>query len=113
MTAPTILLLLVSFSTLVLGLFAWRLTSSRPLILNMLFGSFAFLIAAYAIATRNPGQLTVIIPFFASMLLAGRAGGTYWRAFFRGEKELRLPSHFVGIAAVLCVLGTVVAFMNQ
>jgi len=112
MTTPTIFLLLISFSTLLLGLFAWQLTSSRPLIVNMLFGSAAFLIAAYALAIKHPGELGFVIPFLAAMLLAGRALGTYWRAFVKGETALRVPSHLVGAAAVLSIAGAVVAFVN-
>ena len=112
MNTATILLSCISLGTLLLGLLAWRLTSSKPLILNMVFASFAFLIAAYAIAIKQPGQLTVVIPFFGSMLVAGRAGATYWRTFFRGEQELRAPSHLLGMAAAICIVGTAVAFAN-
>jgi len=113
MTTPIIFLSLVSFSTLLLGIFAWQLTSSRPLIVNMLFGSASFLIGAYGLAIKHPGGLSFVIPFLAAMLLAGRALGTYWRAFFKGESALRVPSHLIGVAAALSVAGAVVAFVNQ
>lgn len=113
MNITAIVLSFVSLATLVLGLFAWRLTSSKPLILNMLFGSASFLIAAYGFASKHEGQMPYIIPFFVTMLLIGRAGGTFWRVFVRGEKELLVPSSLVGTAAVLCIVGTVIAFIHQ
>jgi len=113
MTTPAILLSLISFATLLLGIYAWQLTSSRPLIVNMLFASAAFLIAAYAIVIKQPGELRFVIPFLASMLIAGRAVGTYWRVFVKGETALRVPSHLVGAAALLSIAGAVVAFVNM
>ena len=112
MNSSAIFLLAISFATLLLGLYAWRLTSSKPLILNMLFGSAGFLISAYAIAGKHPTQMAFLMPFFVTMLLFGRAGGIYWRTLMRGEKELTLPSHLVGAAALLSVVGTIVAFVN-
>lgn len=111
MNIASVLLVLISLATLLLGYFAWALTSSRPLIVNMLFASAAYLIAAYALATRDPGELKFVIPFFATMLLAGRAFGSYWRAFFKGEPELRTPSHLVGVAALLSGAGAVIAYV--
>jgi len=94
-------------------MFAWRLTSSRPLILNILFASAAFLISAYGIASHQPGQLTFVMPFLVTMLLAGRAFAIYWRTFFKGERDLRVPGHLMGSAVAVCMLGTYVAFLNQ
>jgi len=78
----------------------------------MLFGSAAFLIAAYGLASKQPGELRFIVPFLASMLIAGRAFGTYWRAFLKGEAALKVPSHLIGVAALLSMAGAVVAFVN-
>jgi hypothetical protein len=113
MNTPSILLSLVSLTTLVLGLYAWRLTSSRPIVFNGLFGSAGFLIVAYGFASRQTSALTLVIPFIITMLLAGRALGFYWRTLFKGEKELRLPSHLMGASAVMSMAGTVVAYMSQ
>ena len=100
-------------ATLLLGLCAWRLTSSKPLILNATFASAAFLISAYGIASKQPGQLIFVMPFLVTMLLAGRAIAIYWRGFFRGERELRAPGHLIGSAAVIGLAGTYVAFLSQ
>jgi hypothetical protein len=113
MNITSIFLSFVSLAILLLGLYAWRLTSSRPLIINMLFGSAGFLIAAYGFASGQRSQMCLVIPFFITMLIAGRALGVYWRTYFRGEKELRLPSHLVGAAAAVCMVGTVAAFLHQ
>ena len=113
MNSSVILLSGISLGTLILGLFAWRLTSSKPLIVNILFASAAFLITAYGIAIKHPGQLTFVMPLLAAMLLAGRAMGTYWRTFIRKERELSVPAHLLGSAAAICIFGTYVAFLNQ
>ena len=113
MNPSTLLLSFISLGTLLLGLFAWRLTSSKPLILNVLFASAAFLITAYGVAIRHPGPLTFVMPFLVTMLLAGRALGIYWRTFFKGEHDLSVPAHLMGSAAAICVVGTYVAFLNQ
>jgi hypothetical protein len=113
MNTPVLLLSAISLGTLVLGLLAWRLTSSKPLILNVVFTSAAFLIAAYGIATQQPGPLTVIMPFLVTMLLAGRALGIYWRTFYRGESDLRAPAHLLGGAVAICSLGSWVAFLSH
>ena len=113
MNTTVLLLSFISLVTLILGLFAWRLTSSKPLILNMVFTSVAFLLAAYGIATKQPGPLTVIMPFLVTMLLAGRALGIYWRTFFKGELYLRAPAHLLGGAVAICTFGTCVAFLNH
>jgi len=112
MNSSVLLLAGVSLGTLLLGLFAWRLTSSKPLILNVLFASAAFLLTAYGIATKQTGQLTFVMPFLVTMLLAGRAMGIYWRSLFKGESDLRIPAHLLGSATVICLLGTYVAFTS-
>lgn len=112
MSASVIFLLSVSLATLVIGLFAWRLTSSKPLILNMLFASVGFLLAAYGVASSQPGELPFVVPFLATMLVGGRALGTYWRAFAKGERELRAPSHLLGVASLMGIAGSAVAFAH-
>ena len=113
MNPSVILLSGISLGTLLLGLLAWRLTSSKPLILNIVFASAAFLIAAYGIASHQPGPLTVIMPFLVTMLLAGRSLAIYWRTFRKGELELRVPAHLLGGAVAICLLGTCVGYFNQ
>jgi len=113
MNTTVLLLTVISLATLLLGLFTWRLTSSKPIIFNSFFASAAFLLAAYGIATKQQEQLTVIMPFLVTMLLAGRALGIYWRTFFKGESELLMPAHLMGGAVAICTLGTCLAFLNQ
>lgn len=113
MNPTAIVLASVSLSTLVIGLFAWTLTSSKPLIINMLFGSVGFLIAAYGFASKQVTHMHIVIPFIITMLIAGRAIGIIWRTFVRGEKELLGASRLVGAAAAMCMVGTFVAFVNQ
>ena len=112
MTASVYFLAAVSLATLLLGLNAWRLTSSRPLILNVLFASAAFLITAYGIASKQSSNLVFVMPFLVTMLLAGRALGFYWRIFFQGQREWRAAGHLLGSASVLCLAGSYVAFLN-
>ncbi len=112
MNTAVIVLSGISFLTLLLGLCAWRLTSSKPLILNAAFASAAFLISAYGIATKQPGPLVFIMPFLVTMLLAGRAMGIYWRGYMKGERELLAPGHMIGGAAAIGLLGSCVAFMS-
>ena len=113
MNTTVFLLSGISLTTLLLGLFTWRLTSSKPIIFYSIFASVAFLLTAYGIATKQAGQLTFIMPFLVTMLLAGRALGVYWRTFFKGESELRMPAHLLGGAVAICTLGTCLAFFNQ
>jgi len=112
MNTTSIVLSLASLTTLILGLYAWRLTSSKPLIINMLFGSAGLLIAAYGFVAGNSSQMTVVIPFFITMLLTGRAVAISWRAYARGEKELLVPSSLVSGAAMACLAGTIIAYVN-
>jgi|GEM_PF-1869650 len=113
MNTTVLLLSGISLGTLLLGLLTWRLTSSKPIVFYSVFASAAFLLAAYGIATKQQGQLTVIMPFLVTMLLAGRALGVYWRTFFKGESELRVPAHLLGSSVAICTLGTCLAFFNQ
>ena len=112
MNASVIFLSTVSLGTLLLGLYAWRLTSSRPLILNVLFASTAFLITAYGVASKQSSDLIFVMPFLVTMLLAGRTLGLYWRIFRQGEHQWSVPGHLLGSASVMCLAGTYVAFLN-
>lgn len=113
MNASVLFLYAVSLGTLLLGLSAWRLTSSRPLVVLVLFASTAFLIAGYGMNTRQLGHLIFVMPYLVTMLLVGRSLGIYWRAYFKGEQHLSAAGHFMGAASAMCLAGTFVAYLNQ
>ena len=112
---PTVILLsCISFASLALGFYAWKLTSSRSIIFNTLVGSFGLLLAAYLIAQKIPvtepkHNATFIIPFFVTMLFLGRGGGLWWRAR-KKEPELGLVAVLLLVMGVLALVGTIAAF---
>jgi hypothetical protein len=109
MSPIIIILSAVSLAILVLGLVAWRLTSSRSVIFNTLLCSAGMLFAAYFAATKQNLQLTYIIPFFVAMAFAGRGGALWWRAR-RGETELQTPASILFGIALLALTATIAAF---
>ncbi len=111
MNSLSILLAASSLLVLVLGFFAWQLTSSRPMLGSVIFGSSGFLLAAYyAISHRNT-QMIFIIPFFITMIFGGRAVAIFTRSL-RGEKELRLPSTLLLGATTVSVAASVAAYLS-
>lgn len=100
----------VSLALLGLGLYGWRLTSSRGLLMNGVFGSLSLLYAAYEALARHKPEWTFVLPFFATMLFGGRAAGLWWRG--RKEAELQLPARVVGTGAALALLATVMAYLS-
>jgi hypothetical protein len=113
MNSLVLLLSAVSLATMLLGLFAWRLTSSKPLIVNTLFASAAFLICAYGVSVRQPGPFTVAVPFLVTMLLAGRTLAMYWRGFHKHEQDLLVPGHLMAAATLMGLIGTSASFVSQ
>lgn len=111
MTFTVVLLLTISLATLVAGFFAWRMTSSRPLLLNILFSSAAILIAAGYAGSRHNLQMSFIMPFLAAMLIAGRGGAFFIRSR-RAEPELRAPSLMLLGTAGFALIGAVAAFLH-
>jgi hypothetical protein len=110
MTPTAILLLVVSVSVLLLGSYLWRLTSSRSIFLNTLFGSTCMLVAAYHVASHERMEWAIMLPFFATMLFGGRAMGTWWRS--RKEADLRFPAQLMAGLAALCLTATISAYMS-
>jgi hypothetical protein len=108
MTPITILLLVVSLAVLLLGSYLWRLTSSRSLLLNTIFGSVSILLAAYHAATHQQMEWAVMLPFFTTMLFGGRALGTWWRS--RNESELRRPAQLMAAVTAFALTATFVAY---
>lgn len=109
---PTVSLVLaaVSFTVLVLGMAAWRLVSSRALMINVFICSIFLLLGAYAATGNERPEFAWILPFFATMLLTGRAYGFLWRS--RKEPELRAPGSFLAVAALLSTIGAIMAYRH-
>ena len=107
MAPLTILLLFSSLAVLVLGVQLWRLTSSRSLMVNAVLGSASLLLAAGQVAAHRRMEWAVLLPFFTTMLFAGRAMGTWWRS--RNEADLRVPAQLMTAAAALSLAATISA----
>jgi hypothetical protein len=110
MNTTTILLLVISLAVLLLGCYLWRLTSSRSILLNTIFGSICMLLAAYHCAMHSHLDRAVMLPFFTTMLIGGRAIGIWWRS--RKETELRFPAQLLTGVAALSLTATVSVYMN-
>src|SRR5438132_12859230 len=108
MTSTVVLLIVISFLVLVLGFFAWRMTSSRGAIFATILCSAGLLLAGYHLASKQSPQLAVIISFMAAMLLGGRGVGWWWRS--RKQPELRQPSLLLIAASAICIVGAIAAF---
>jgi Na+-transporting NADH:ubiquinone oxidoreductase subunit NqrB len=84
----------ISLLTLLFGLAAWWLTSSRSVAFLAFFGSACLLFAAHYVQTGTDIQLTYFVPFIVFALFGGRAIGLAYRSL--AEKPLRLPSLLLG-----------------
>lgn len=100
-----------SLITLILGVFAWRLTSSRSVVFNTLLSSAGLLFAGHFVETQQNIQLSYVIPFLVFALFAGRAIGFGWRS--RAEQELRIPAALLGAVSVLCLTLASVTFVIE
>ena len=110
MNPTVILLIVVSLAVLLLGCYLWRLTSSRSIMLNTIFGSASMMLAAYHAATHQRMEWAVMLPFFTTMLFGGRAVGIWWRS--RKEADLRLPAQLMTGVAALSLTATVSAYLS-
>lgn len=108
MTHISLLLAAASLAVLVLGAWTLRLTANRGVLLNTMFASGALLYAAYQAAVRTQPEWALVLPFFATMLLAGCALGTWWRS--RREDELREPVGILAGAASVCLTALLCAW---
>ena len=108
MNAISTLLYCSSFLVLVVGVYAWQLTSSRPLLINVILSSVFLLVGAYTHFHQQSPQLATILPFFGAMLLGGRAIGLIWRS--RKETDLRWPGLLVAGLTAICMTGAVSAY---
>jgi hypothetical protein len=109
MNPTTILLLFTSLAVLLLGGYLWRITSSRSIFLNTLFGSACMLLAAYHAATHRQIEWAILLPFFTTMLFGGRAMGTWWRS--RKDEDMRLPAQLMTAVAALSLMATISAYV--
>ncbi|HEX4084116.1 MAG TPA: hypothetical protein VHY22_04335 [Chthoniobacteraceae bacterium] len=111
MNSTAILLLIASLSSLVLGMLAWRRTSSRPLFASTLFGTFGLLAAAAdALPHHHHMQMAFTIALLVAMLFAGRGGAFLWRS--RKEPDLGAPAFMLSGVAMLAAFGAINAFLN-
>lgn len=105
----TAMLLLSSIVVTVCGTMAWRLTGNRAICANTVFGAVALLFAAQQ--TRLHAQLDwpMMLTFFVTMVIGGRAIGTYIRSI-RNE-DYRQPAYFLIVASVFPLICTVMCFL--
>jgi peptidoglycan/LPS O-acetylase OafA/YrhL len=108
MTNLQLILLFDSLAILALGVYIWRLTSSRGVMLITMLGTLGMLMAAAQAQHPPVSASTVIIPFFVTMLFGGRAMGIWWRS--REEKEMRRPARLMSAVAALALGATISAF---
>jgi uncharacterized membrane protein (UPF0136 family) len=111
MTPTVVLLIVISFLVLVLGFFAWRMTSSRGAIFATILCSAGLLLAGYHLAAKQNPQLGVIISFMAGMLLGGRGVGWFLRSR-KQQPELRQPSLLLIAASAICIVGAIAAYRS-
>ncbi|MES2569485.1 MAG: hypothetical protein V4710_05465 [Verrucomicrobiota bacterium] len=102
--------LLSSLAVLGLCSVAGLRIGSRPLWINTAFGSFSLLLAAHHAHSGINLQWSVMLAFFVTMVLGGRAMGTWIRSW--RESELRRPSFFLIAAAACSGVVTVQAFLS-
>jgi len=101
---------IASLLTLIIGLFAWRLTSSRSVIFLAFFGSAALLFSASLVQSGKEAELTFIIPFLVFALFSGRAIGFGVRS--REEIELRMPGILLASISLVALGVAVATFIN-
>jgi hypothetical protein len=87
---PSIVSIIASLCTLLLGFQAWRLTSSRSVFLNTIVGSGGLLLAGFQCLAPGKTEAPYVIPFLVAMLFAGWGLAVLWRS--RKEPVLGLPS---------------------
>lgn len=112
------ILILTSFLILVLGSWAYILSSARTLVMNTLFGSICMLFAAYQqevkIHAQTRAQIdahepwTYILPFLVTMLFLGRAIGLAIRS--RKEADWIPSSRIIIALTLVCALATASAY---
>ena len=111
MNTLSTILAISSLLVLVLGFYAWQLTSSRPMLGTVMFGTFGFMLAAYYAVSHRNTQMVFIISFFITMIFGGRAIAIFTRSL-RGERELRLPSTLLIGATAVSVAASVAAYLS-
>jgi len=110
MSPTVILLLVISVAVLLLGGYLWRITSSRSIFLNTMFGSTCMLLAAYHAANHQKMEWAIMLPFFTTMLFGGRAMGTWWRS--RKDADMVLPAQLMTGVAGLSLTATISAYLS-
>ena len=101
-----VVLLTVSLAVLLITLYIWRETSSRPSLFNGIFASLTLLISGRMALAGTQPDMAVGLPLLAGMLLLGRGIGTLWRS--KKEPALRTLGT-LWIASALASLGCATA----
>lgn len=110
MNYPSIVSVLASLFTLLLGFQAWRLTSSRSVFLNTVVGSAGLLLAGFQSLASSKAETTYVIPFLVAMLFAGWGFAVLWRS--RKEPVLGLPSTLMLTSAAAALFASFTAYSS-
>jgi hypothetical protein len=107
---PSIIAVIASLITLLLGFQSWRLTSSKSVFMNTLVGSGGLLLAAYLCAAPTRAEAAFVIPFLIAMLFAGWGLAVLWRS--RREPPLGLPSTLMLTIAAAALFASFAAYSS-
>ena len=110
MNYSSIISLVASLCTLLLGFQAWRLTSSKSVFLNTIVGSGGLLLAAYQCLAPEKEETAYLIPFLVAMLFAGWGLAVLWRS--RKEPVLGLPSALMLTIAGAALVASFAAYSS-
>ena len=100
-------LLTASVAVALLGAVAWKLTGSKPILANVVFATMAFLVAAQSVYRHGPNDWSAVIAFFSTMIIGGRALGTWLRS--RRQQELAPVARLLMGASVIALAATAIA----
>jgi hypothetical protein len=107
----TWILVSASFTVLILGLWAYRLSAARSLIMNTLFGSFGMLFAAFQSHVRAQPEWSYVLPFLITMLFLGRAIGLSMRV--RSQPDLSASCRVIIAATLVSAVATTAAYLMK
>ncbi len=104
----TLTLAVASLIVLISGVYVWRLTSSKPTLINILMASAFLLLSAYSATDTRQKDFGWALAFFAAMLCTGRAGAFLWRC--KKEPELTVPAYVMSGISLVTIISTVLAY---
>ncbi|MEO7931930.1 MAG: TMEM14 family protein [Chthoniobacterales bacterium] len=111
MNSITIVLAVASLIVLVAGLYVWRLTTSKPTLLNILISSAFLLLSSYSMTDVHQKDFGFALAFFAAMLCTGRAGAFLWRS--KKEPELTMPAYYMSGISLVTIISTILAYKGR